>query len=758
MMAKTVPPGTITIPTGQQFEAGALPDPFDSRDFPYRPRLQPLPPVLDQRVGSQKPYVMTQQGNSCTGHAVAATVNAALARGSADAGNDQAAERQRMSPYMLYALARRYDEFPGERDVGSSLRGALKGWFNHGVLPEADWADLDQDPAPDLDDDGVALKAAQCPLGAFYRVDPFRLDDMQSAITELNAICVSGVVHDGWRKPKELSLGDKTMHVICRDVAAQAIGAHAYVLVGYNDIGFLVQNSWGPRWGKGGFATLPYEDWLQSAYDAWVCRNGVPNTPLAGGWSRNVEGSAGRLMTGAGPDLRRLAAHVVNLGNDGRLSSSGRFTSTPQQIDRAFEHMGRWHDFWQQRDAHAPRRIVLFAHGGLNSEEQALQVAQANLNWWLNNRVYPLFFAWQSGVGETLLDQLRNQAGRRFPAGFGFDRTEAIDRLVEGLARVSSRRLWEEMKENAEAASDRPENVGDVRGGTLVVDRLKTYLDAHGAANVEVHLVGHSAGAIFHAKLLEPLRQAGVPVASLAFLAPALRVSTFESEVLPHLGHRVARFATFNLSDRRELDDTCSGVYNKSLLYLVSRALERGSDREVPLLGMERFLARPVTGGQRSLREAIEAGGGTIVTSPSSPRAAADSRSNSTSHGGFDDDPATMTSVLLRILGTTAVAPGNGYQRNAPLRETGPLPAAARLAAAQPVRPEATAAAQPTVAAEVHPPDESPLVETAERQEGHPAVPDQPGQVRLEVADAPRSGSPILDHLLAAGWQPTEPT
>ncbi|MGQ0715980.1 MAG: hypothetical protein ACT4NP_01475 [Pseudonocardiales bacterium] len=44
-----------------------------------------------------------------------------------------------VSPYMLYRLAGRYDEFEGESDVGSSLRGAFKGWFNHGVLLEADW-------------------------------------------------------------------------------------------------------------------------------------------------------------------------------------------------------------------------------------------------------------------------------------------------------------------------------------------------------------------------------------------------------------------------------------------------------------------------------------------------------------------------------------------------------------------------------------------------------------------------------------------
>jgi hypothetical protein len=148
-MAKTVQPGTITIPGIGEFAANALPDPFDSRDLEYRPRLQPLPAVLDQRQGSKERYVMHQDGNSCTGHALAAVINAVLARPEVINGN-AAAAYPHISPYMLYRLARRYDEFEGESDVGSSLRGAFKGWFNHGALLEADWPALNQYPEPDL--------------------------------------------------------------------------------------------------------------------------------------------------------------------------------------------------------------------------------------------------------------------------------------------------------------------------------------------------------------------------------------------------------------------------------------------------------------------------------------------------------------------------------------------------------------------------------------------------------------------------------
>jgi len=32
----------------------------------------------------------------------------------------------------------------------------------------------------------------------------------------------------------------------------------------------------GTKWGHNGYATLPYDDWLDNGYDAWVGRPGVP--------------------------------------------------------------------------------------------------------------------------------------------------------------------------------------------------------------------------------------------------------------------------------------------------------------------------------------------------------------------------------------------------------------------------------------------------------------------------------------------------
>jgi hypothetical protein len=768
-MAKTVAPGEIDIPTIDTFDANALPDPFDERDFAYRPRLEPLPPALDQRTGSSRRYVMRQVGSSCTGHALAAVINTVLARPSAKGGRNRTVKAPHVSPYMLYHLAQRYDEFAGEDDAGSSLRGALKGWFNHGVIPEEGWPSLDMDPVPDLDDEELLELARQWPLGAFYRVNPFRLDDMQSAIAELHAICASAVIHDGWVEPRVMRRNGETMHLIARKVDAKQVGGHAFALVGYNEVGFLVQNSWGTDWGKGGFATLPYEDWLDSAYDAWVSRPGVPETPFASGRSRTAAATGGELVTAPAPDLKRLANYVVNLGNQGLLSTTGSFVSTPAQIDRAFGHMERWHDQWLARDgATRERHVVLYAHGGLNAEDAGLRSAQRNVNWWLNNRIYPLFFAWQSGPIETFLDQLADAVRGRLPFGLGFDLMEAADRAVELLARRSFAWMWNEMKENARAASKPIGNQADVAwpptpaaqkamaqmpGASLTVLRLAEYVRQHTGDQVRVHLVGHSAGAIFHAALLQRLVEAGVPLASMALLAPALRVDEFERDILPHSGadRAVRRFAVFNLTDQRELDDVCAAggvdAYHKSLLYLVSRALEARApgQSEAPLLGMARFFGRPLVGS--TLEGAIESRGGACVFSPSTRPD--DSRSDATSHGGFAGDSRTMTSVVMRALGRSVPAPENNYQPNAALAE--PEPATPAAQSRQP------GAAPAMVAAETHEPGEVPLAETAQPQTEQPTAPDTPARLDPEVAVAPHSGSPIVDVLLARGWRVGKP-
>jgi hypothetical protein len=60
------------------------------------------------------------------------------------------------------------------------------------------------------------------------------------------------------------------------DGAKDSCGGHAMLCVGYSDQDqvFVVRNSWGPKWGDGGYCYVPY-DYLANpnyAHDAWTLR------------------------------------------------------------------------------------------------------------------------------------------------------------------------------------------------------------------------------------------------------------------------------------------------------------------------------------------------------------------------------------------------------------------------------------------------------------------------------------------------------
>ena len=49
---------------------------------------------------------------------------------------------------------------------------------------------------------------------------------------------------------------------------SENLGGHAVCCVGYDDEGFIIQNSWGSGWGYGGLTKLQYED-MNYIIEAW---------------------------------------------------------------------------------------------------------------------------------------------------------------------------------------------------------------------------------------------------------------------------------------------------------------------------------------------------------------------------------------------------------------------------------------------------------------------------------------------------------
>ncbi|HQR52502.1 MAG TPA: C1 family peptidase [Burkholderiales bacterium] len=610
----------------------ARPDRLDLRDRPYQPLLGNLPSQhpTDEEVAQWLPQyaelgLILDQGaeGACTGFGLAAVINYLRFRRAAHTKN--AAGLIRVSPAMLYQLARLYDEWPGEDYEGSSCRGALKGWHRHGVCRELLWpyaAGKHVTPAEDTQqrDDPSRnwdVDALDCTLGVYYRIDTRSVVDMQAAIHEIGAIYVSATVHEGWgvRARRQLA-GHADLVRVAHVPKPKNAGGHAFALVGYNDLGFVVQNSWGDDWGSRGFALLPYEDWVTHGEDAWVFTLGVPRQRAVAvarkGANRTLR-SPRFLVPSVDKDTTGLERPVGLIAGDDAFARRYRgvpLAVQPLETDAAYRHtivLDRGfpvrNDITAEDPAaavagaafdrprawmndHASDKLLIYAHGGLNSEGASITRIRAIAPYALNAGLYPLFITWRSGALETVSDLVEETFARTGIAGEparGWTEriTEKTDRLLEPLLRGPGGALWGQMKLNADRASE----AGD-GGVRLMVERLKDLAQAR--PKLEIHMIGHSAGAIVLGAMLAPLHEAGLKVASLRLFAPACTIHF----ALDHYKRAVdaktldpEHWHIHVLSDKNERDDSV-GPYRKSLLYLVSRAFE--DIHKTPLLGMDR--------------------------------------------------------------------------------------------------------------------------------------------------------------------------
>lgn len=671
----------------------ARPDRVDIRDRPYLPRLTSLPlqyPSTKDITRYLKRYhddtMILDQGRegACTGFGLAAVVNYLRWKEAVDAKRkapDKVSER------MLYHLARFYDEWPGEDYDGSSCRGAMKGWQRHGVCTSTFWPYRDDAGEVTFMSprDGWDTDAATRPLGAYYRIEKDSISDMQAALIEVGAIYVSASVHRGWFAdpfPRKAAIG---LPVIEVPADGENVGGHAFALVGYTKEGFVIQNSWGPDWGLGGFAILPYTDWVERGSDAWVA---VMGAPMEGATSPRYEAPVA-LAQSASKGLRNIPlaptrssasgatrrevpawsteeayAHSIVMGNNGIVLN--RSVTAHNALDSLQQAVLDRPKAWLAKEK--AKHVALYAHGGLNSEAGALDRVRLLGPYFEVNGIYPIFFVWKTGFLESLGNIVGDETRGIAAQGLWSDlwksikdrAKEAKDRAIEATCQeVLVRAVWTQMKQNAYAAAheERP-TLG------LAAQHLRSLIPKD--SETRLHLIGHSAGSILLGHLLDKLREKDValPVQSCSLYAPACTVGFALEHYKPALEDGILGQKTVDLdvlSDERELGDTV-GPYGKSLLYLVSRALE---DRhKTPILGMASVWGRK--GPSPDSDDAL--GGGKLagevdkwlafwgkdqsrvrqLTKPSVSDGRADIPA---AHGCFDNDVITISETLRRIGG-----------------------------------------------------------------------------------------------------------
>ena len=571
----------------------------DLRDRIYEPNLTSLPQEVLPRVSHQDILDQKSEG-ACTGFALAAAINFNYRQRGMDL---------RVSPRMLYEMAKRFDEWQGVNYEGSSIRGAIRGWQNNGVCLDSTWP---YRTTPGRMSIKRAKEARNHTVGAYYRVRP-EISEVHAALAEAGIIICSAQVHGGW---------DRVTSSGRIPFRKKVEGGHAFAIVGYDHEGFWIQNSWGVEWGKNGLGLWRYEDWIKNVMDAWVIRLTLPTPQIFGERPQ----SSVLLDQKSKPQVAKvrrqeIAGHFVHV-DDGKFKTSGTFHSDLDDVRMTAELLSESQDY---------DHFLIYGHGGLNSPKDSACRVRAMKEVYKANRIYPFHIMYDTGLAEELGDIIsrKGAAARQRVAGFG----DWLDRRIECLLEGIGRKVWEEMKNDAKLAFAKH------GPATKSIEAFLEAFDNRAGSAIKIHIIGHSTGAILFAHMLRALAQKKATIDTCTLLAPACDLDLYHSHYLPILkgeaNLKLKSLDVLNLTDQLELDDDVAKIYQKSLLYLVSNAFERGNGSK-PLLGMEKYQA------------GVDVARGKTVIHLSN--GVSGQKSRSTTHGGFDNDPVTMNYILKRIL------------------------------------------------------------------------------------------------------------
>jgi hypothetical protein len=157
-------------------------------------------------------------------------------------------------------------------DAGAQIRDGMKVVASLGAPPERLWPyDITKfTRKPPAKAYKAALKHKAI---AYFRVDQTRLREMLGCLAGGFPFIFGFTVYDGFESAKVVRNGILDMP----KRAERVLGGHAVLAVGYNQKTkrFLVRNSYGERWGRKGYFSMPFDYLLDGdlAADFWTIRD-----------------------------------------------------------------------------------------------------------------------------------------------------------------------------------------------------------------------------------------------------------------------------------------------------------------------------------------------------------------------------------------------------------------------------------------------------------------------------------------------------
>ena len=538
----------------------------DLRDLPYTPTLRPLRPALmpplalvrgETAIRSQHDADTNEDNPDCTAQALAGLW-------------DVVSGGEPVSAGMLFRrghdvehaeFGRPSNESPRLDQGLQSLRSIIKGLYHNGVCSHRVFTA--QPPPGIIDPEAhqlveIARDARSRPLGSYYRLKPV-LNDYHAALNEVGAIYAAAEIHAGW---DTRALKESGGVIAIPGIADHAGGYnHAFVIVGYNEHGFLVLNSWGPDWGRYALSdsdkealldqyrpkrsfkdTLPgvalwtYRDWAERIIDGWVLRFGV-SAPEAFEYSYGEHGigafSSGRIAAKTVP-RHEVMGHYVHI-DDGDFVRGGSLPSSRDDIAATVTRINSRIGMRDEDDGKAYRDVLLWIAGGSESTKELVRDIAGTREFWKNDGIYPLTVMWCSDFIEKATALLASTFKESFER---VGRTgDDLDARIETECRGPGRAFWRDVKASACRAASR-DTVNDRERDRPAGGLWATYKALKGLDQaIRIHVVAEGAGAIALGELFEMFPEHDVSddfsrIASVTLLAPACTRAHFEKTIL----------------------------------------------------------------------------------------------------------------------------------------------------------------------------------------------------------------------------------
>ena len=244
---------------------GWIKDKPDARDRAWRPRVAPtgLPDTVDLSGACPGVYDQLDIG-SCTANAIGAGFEFDQMR--------QKAKVFTPSRLFIYFNEREMEGTTNE-DSGASIRDGIKSVAKLGVCPEDMWV-YDREILFSKPPEACYKAALDSQVISYMRVDQ-TVTMMRTCLAEGFPFVAGFMVYPSFESKKVASTGTASMPSLI-DRIQGPVGGHAVLVVGYDQIRatWLIRNSWGVKWGKAGYFSLPYAYLADRklASDFWTIR------------------------------------------------------------------------------------------------------------------------------------------------------------------------------------------------------------------------------------------------------------------------------------------------------------------------------------------------------------------------------------------------------------------------------------------------------------------------------------------------------